>query len=142
MTSNTIAPQVKLIDALRNVDRLENNLASRFSLHTFVEFFNYNYTDQDDEKFETRVKLYWVFSHYCTDTIVGLEAIYMDNVLIGYRYLAHRKSSTEHKFLSKELMEQLRTFVGDCISTDINDWASDIISEEELQKEILIKNWC
>lgn len=134
--------RIKLIDAFTNVEKTKQN-SSHICLYTLLQYFNINhYSDSNEKKFEKRVKGYYVYSHYCTDTTVGLEAIYMDDKLIGYKYLEHRKSRTEYKFLSRELMKQLRDFVGECIITDIKDDSSDIITEEELQKEITIKDWC
>jgi hypothetical protein len=104
---------MKLIDAINNVDRTvtkandhwvdREELGNALGLQqTWGEF-------PDD--FDTRIKTYWLSSWYCTDSWVGLRAIYFDDKPVGCVYQGGRKSDMVFEFLSEGLALDLRDYL-------------------------------
>ncbi len=100
---------MKLLDAIRRVDKSERN-------ETHVEADELNnvlgtcvYLGGDDwDSFHSRFKAYWIAPHYCTDTWVGLCALYLDGKPIGVGYQPARKSDMKIRFISEACMRELR----------------------------------
>lgn len=98
---------MKLIDALRNVDRRDDN-------STWVDMEDiYNALGIDPWQCErpadadNRIKEYWLVKWNCTDTWVGTTAIFFDGELVCMTKQGARKSSKDYTFLSQEAAEKV-----------------------------------
>jgi hypothetical protein len=125
---------MKLIDALLKVDKSERNSVSWLyseylsnSLGLVHRCFNF-----DDDKFNNHFKGYYVYRHLCTDTFVGLIALYLDDELVGYSYQPARKSAITYKFVSKEMCDKLISLIRSCEQIDYNEYDLPIDPEEEI----------
>lgn len=101
---------MKLIDALKNVDRSPQNkawvdldiLTSAIHIEGFYDM---------PREFEERVQSYWLIKWLCTDTWVGLQAIYFDGELIGATWQASRKGDQTIKFTCADCARKLRDYI-------------------------------
>jgi len=121
---------MKLIDALLNVDKSKQN-SSCPDIEAFAYAANVSEYDVGYTEFETGLVGYWVFVHYCTDTWVGLQAVYLHEELVGYTYQTARKNDVDLKFISDEAAKKTVAFVQSCC--EVNDY---YIIEENLDQEI------
>ena len=104
---------MKIIDAIRNVIRPD--ATSSYDYSVCAEEINqalgisgpYSYPDALDERF----KQYPIFNWLCTDSHVGLDALYMDGEPVGCCYRSARKNYLEVEWLSKEIADQVRNIV-------------------------------
>lgn len=96
---------MKLIDILTNVDKSDSDYVDQEDLREYFQLANYG--DYSDE-FDKRVKGYYVVRWYCTDTYVGLMAIYLDDELVGMSRQTARKNKCEFEWLSQEAAERVR----------------------------------
>lgn len=85
------------------------------------KFFDYNY-----EVGNQHIKQYYVYKHLCSDTWVGLKAIYLDDELVGYSNQTSRKGGIEYAFVSEEAAIKLREFILSCCDNEVL-----LISNEE-----------
>lgn len=101
---------MKFIDALNNVRKDSNNQVdpdiSVFAEVAMVNEFGINYS-----KFTEGLKGYWLTVNLCTDTWVGVIAVYLYGELIGYTRQDYRKSDIELYFLSHEKAKKTINFV-------------------------------
>ena len=102
---------MKLIDALRNVDRSDSQYADREELARELGVSPDLYYHDMPEDFDERVKAYYVIKWNCTDTWVGLMAIYFDDRLAGYSWQTARRSDREYEFVSEELALELQAYL-------------------------------
>jgi hypothetical protein len=121
---------MKLIDALLNVDKSQSQYADREELARELGL-PYLYYGDLPEDFDERVKAYYVIKWNCTDTWVGLMAIYFDDRLAGYSWQTARKSDTEYEFVSEELALELRAY----LESTLPKPKFNIIDPEEEQDE-------
>lgn len=116
---------MKLIDALKKVIKSQENESCLYSsLCELANCYSINYCE-----FNTRLKSYWITTWRCTDTWVGISAIYLDNELVGYSTQFARKSDVNIKFISKELANKTISFIK---SLEENNYAI----EENIEQEI------
>lgn len=66
------------------------------------EMWNY------DAKLDERLKAYPIFDWLCTDEMVGLYAIYLDDEPVGCYYRACRKCGYEFYWLSRDSADSVR----------------------------------
>jgi hypothetical protein len=62
-----------------------------------------------------------IFTWICTDTDVGLRALYLDDKFICYSYQQYRKSDEEFYWVSKEVYDRVSKFVRSLVDVDNYD---------------------
>jgi hypothetical protein len=97
---------MKLIDALLNVDKSQSDYVNDEDL---FESFGIPY--HWDSNVADQLKAYYVIRWCCTDTWVGLRAIYLDDELVGMSTQSARKSNESFKWLSKEAANKVRQLI-------------------------------
>lgn len=60
---------------------------------------------------ETDLKQYWIRKHYCTDTWVGVTAIFYKDAFVGITSQSGRKMDVEYEWVSKALYKEVRDYV-------------------------------
>jgi hypothetical protein len=111
---------MKLIDALKNVDKSERNSVSWLYSESLGNSLGLvrMYNGFDEDKFNNHFKGYYVYSHLCTGTTVGLIALYLDDKLVGYSNQFARRNGIEYKFVSKEMCDKLISLIRSCERID------------------------
>lgn len=74
---------------------------------------------------DTRLTCYFIKLHYCTDTVVGTRAYFLDNELVCISTQAARKSSELFSFVSEEIAFKVRDYL--LSLTEPNGFKIDII---------------
>lgn len=105
---------MKLLDALINVDKSDGNTTEVYCDEIF-EVADVSEYDIDLSKFEKGLKGYWLYRHMCTDTMVGIMAIYLNGELVGYTEQQARKSATYLYFISGIAANKTIDFVKSCV---------------------------
>ena len=123
---------MKFIDALLNVDksRPSNPNLDEFCQELDVETYDVNYTKLDDS-----FKSYYLTHHLCTDTWVGIEAIYLNDKLVAYTNQTSRKGSYYIAFINQECAKLTKSFLESCMEQ--RDPSYNIEDEEELNRELV-----
>lgn len=105
---------MKLIDALKNVDKSDKN-KGWLEISDLAQALNIDYwgvsSQEFYEDFENRVKSYWLIKWYCTDTVVGMRAVFFDDELAAMTWQAGRKSDLDVEFVSVEMAKKLREYI-------------------------------
>jgi hypothetical protein len=125
---------MKLIDALKNVIRTVENQDTWLEPEKFGDALNVSAYNYDSDKFNSRLKAYWIHYHCCTDTWVGFQALYFDDELVGCTDQEGRKCDYEIKFLDKEAALRVKEFLKECADNEIDELP--IIIPAELDEEI------
>ena len=123
---------MKLIEALRNVDMSNKNRVC-LSLDEFASSFGLYGFDMDCDLFDERCSGYWVSTHMCTDTQVGMQAIYLDSELVAYTTQLARKCDYNIFYLDEKSAEKMRVFL---LSIDSSESSYCLSSEEDLLGDI------
>lgn len=118
---------MKLLNAMKNVDKSKENTCDA-DIDTFLSEFNLSFYDGEMyNKFAERVKVYWLVKWLCTDTWVGIRVYYFDDEPVAVSRQTARKSDELIDFVSKETADQLREFI---LSLD-NEQSFNLIDEDE-----------
>lgn len=117
---------MKLIDALLNVKKDEPD---DIDIELFFQEFNLNCGSIDYTKYMSSVKAYWIKKWYCSDTWVGMKAIYLNDELVGYLNQVGRKCGVSIKYVSEESAKKLKTFIEDLLG-DIENFSIIDMNEE------------
>lgn len=126
---------MKFIDILNDVVKTEeNSVRYPASPALFEDLGLMGDGNFDDDKFETRVKEYWLYCWYCTDSWVGYTVLFFDNAFVALSAQTARKNSKNYRFVSQEKAKELKAWVVDCCKTDETANFA-IISKEELERE-------
>lgn len=124
---------MKFITALQNVTKTPAN-TDHIDPDDVANLANVNSYDIDYDLLNKRIKAYWLVVWNCTDTWVGLCAIYVDGKLVGSSYQHARKAQIDFSFISKECAEMFIDAVrASCIPAEP---AYDIASAEELDEDL------
>jgi hypothetical protein len=101
---------MKLIDAIRNVTRPATPDPWRHSapLEEICEALGIQYDWNEPEELQSRLQSYPIFNWLCTDTHVGLNAIYLDGEPVGSSMQVARKNSTNVQWISAEAARRVR----------------------------------
>jgi hypothetical protein len=101
---------MKLIDAIRNVTRPAAPDPWRHSapLEEICEALGIQYDWNEPEELQSRLQSYPIFNWLCTDTHVGLNAIYLDGEPVGASMQTARKSSANVEWISAEDARRVR----------------------------------
>ncbi len=94
---------MKLLTALQNVKKDEPHWVS---LAPLCEALGISEPWTND--FDDRLKGYFLKKWYCTDTWVGIQAIYLDDFLVAMTYQSARKNDPEVHFVSQATANKLR----------------------------------
>ena len=102
---------MKLIDAVRNVDKSESN-RNWFDRYNVGQAFGLNFCwDEFPDDFDVRLTGYHIQVWRCTDTSVGLTAVYFDDEPVATIWQPFRKSDPKWKFISVEAAAKVRTWL-------------------------------
>lgn len=63
------------------------------------------------EAFNERVKCRCINTWTCTDTLVGLNAYYLDNEFVAFSFQSARKSDIHFYWVSLEIAKRVKTFI-------------------------------
>lgn len=101
---------MKLIDAMRRVDRSEKNqdTASPVELNTALDT-NFHYVDWDG--FQEDVREYWLYRTLCSDTHVGGSVGYIGDEPVYLRRKAYRRGTPKYEFVSVEAAEKIKALL-------------------------------
>lgn len=113
---------MKIIEAIKRVDKSNTAYINARDILEALELNTSYYPDLD----QSRLRSYPVCNWYCTDTRVGLNAIYFGNEPAGLSWQNARKSYVEFKWLSEEIALEIRNYI------------KSLIEEEEQFKPYLI----
>lgn len=104
---------MKLKDIINNLDKSESNecRSIQWNLETLVQECNLSSWSVQQEDDNIRLRSYWVSNHYCTDTYVGYRAYFLDDVFVCLSYQSARKSDETFEWVSKEALENVRSFI-------------------------------
>jgi len=125
---------MKLIDALKDVVRTKEN-STTIGIEELSSAINLNSYPFDYDKFESKLICYWVFTWYCTDTWVGLTAIYLGDELMGYTYQSARKNPLDIYFLSNESAIKVKDWYKECLTEEAEP-EYPLAPEGDLEEEI------
>lgn len=99
---------MKLIDALRNVDKSKTNAVYVDADLLAEQLGLYDETFDITADFYTRVRSYWITKRYDSDTWVGFRALYFDGLPIGTIVCEGRKNGEDFTFISQDAADKLR----------------------------------
>jgi hypothetical protein len=120
----------KIID---NIDRSENSLQkTHVDWEALSEIFNINDLYWSDNE---RLKSYFFKKWYCTDTLVGAEAHFLDDKLVAISFQAARKSSKDFYFINKKSSNKLRNYLLSLLESN-NDHHLQYVDDASLDEEI------
>lgn len=88
----------------------------------------------DWDKFNSRVKAYWLYSWCCTDTQVGVQSIWIDDELVAYTQQAARKSDYEVYYLSKKAALKMKDVLVSCMEDEEDEYPiadTDVLDNHE-----------
>lgn len=125
--------KIKLLDALVNVDKSEDN-TDEVNLTALCDIVDVYEFDVDRDQLNYSLKAYWVKRWLCTDRYVGIQAIYLYGKLVAYSTQTARKNRYDIYFLDKQHAENVASFVRYCIDPVDPDYP--IATNESLQQEI------
>ena len=138
---------MRLIDALTNVIKTKENEAGTDEYEFGISVGIGDSIPWD--KFNDAVKAYWVSKHCCTDTWVGMSAVYLNGELVAGTSQDARKSDYFISYLNEECAEKMRTFIfsimdaqdcsyqllGDDLYKDIPDFTNCDYTQQIIDKE-------
>lgn len=123
---------MKLIDAIRNVVRPEN--PDKWDFMVCGDEINRDLNIDGmyfyPEELSARFKAYPIYQWICTDTYVGLMALYLDNEPVGCTYQSSRKGGMEVEWISREIANTVRTVV--CSYMENTDTASILDPDQDI----------
>lgn len=106
---------MKLIDAIKNVIRPETNRWQNSApLDEICSSLGISRPWDESDELDEKLKSYPLFDWLCTDTHVGLYALYLGDKPVGCTMQTARKNSIEVRWLSNEAAEEVRTFILSC----------------------------
>lgn len=88
----------------------------------------------DDE----RLKSYWVQTHFCTDTYVGLSLYFLDGEFVCIELKPARKSTAEFEFFSNKKVEKLKIYLESLVEKDEPNYL--LINFNEYEDDLLEYN--
>ena len=99
-----------------------------YDLDEFAECFEYSTFNEnfDWDKFEKCVTKVWLISWMCTDTQVGIKAIYLHDELVAVTMQRYRKSDMDIYFISPETKIKMKEFLESIMIIDETDYSSYI----------------
>ncbi|MFA6199299.1 MAG: hypothetical protein WC679_02670 [Bacteroidales bacterium] len=100
---------MKFRELLEKLDKSKENQTD-IDMYKLGQEFNVDldYYCEDESK---RLVGYYIQKWYCTDTWVGLIAMFLDDEFIGYSSQLGRKCDVEYHFSNKELFDKTRQYL-------------------------------
>jgi hypothetical protein len=71
----------------------------------------WGYSEDVFDELDKRLKAYPICDWRCTDTMVGLYAIYLDGIAVGTSFQSARKSERYFKWVSQESVAKVRSVI-------------------------------
>lgn len=132
---------MKLLNALQDVIKTPEN-SSTVDSEGLLNSLGMNYEVLNWDKYEKGLVAYWVISRYCTDSYVGLQAIYLNGELVAYSQQEGRKCDYEVTFLNIEAAKAVKDFVVSCMETHEDEF--EVATAEDLEQDIdeKVSWWC
>lgn len=96
---------MKLITALKNVDKTQH--AQWIDADEVAQELGINRYDTPDNWYD-RVKGYFIARWMCTDTMVGVCAIYLDDNLVGFYNQVGRKCDKDYEWLDLNSVDKMK----------------------------------
>lgn len=98
---------MKLLEALKNVDQSEDNsqwvdveeLCRALGIDSWLA--------ERPEDADTRLKRFWLKKWYCSDTWVGITAIFFDGELVGMTEQVARKADMDFTWVNRESADKV-----------------------------------
>lgn len=112
---------MKLMEAILNVDKSKPNTWLSFE-DLCIALGLHGYWDSEPKDMQSRLVGYDIVQWYCTDTHVGLTAVYFDGEPAATIWQTSRKGDREWKFVSADIAKK------------IYDW---IVNNKELKFDLL-----
>lgn len=122
---------MKLIDALRNVDRSSSNTFDGYNWGEGINQAVGVSLTLDGNAVNARLKSHWLITWWGDDQIVGVRVYYLDDEPVAYSVQRGRKCDEDFTFVSPEAVERLRAFLMQCAEPD-TDNLQYIDSDEEI----------
>lgn len=118
---------MKLKDLLTNVRK---DHAHDVDVERVAREFNLDYWGWDEN---SKLRAYAVEQWLCTDTWVGMYAIYLDDELVGVSIQRARKSTTEYSWVGEEQAQKVKEYILSIMEED--DPVHTILTEEQLEED-------
>jgi hypothetical protein len=101
---------MKLIDAICNVERPASQTSWDFRAPSDAinESLGLPYVDYYSDALMERLKAYPILEWICTDTWVGLYALYLDDEAVGAAYQSARRNSFEIEWVSQSAAQRVQ----------------------------------
>jgi hypothetical protein len=108
---------ITISEAIESINKDKPDTNNVYTLCEYFEFWNHSF-DLIDE--QTRLKSYYLSSHICTDTRVGVLFYFLDDVFVCYSEQLYRKGVTNYFWKSKEIGKLVKEYIRS-FSTELED---------------------
>lgn len=99
---------MKIIDAIFNVDRPKNSFDYSAPTERICARLNIEYNYDEDY---VGLNSYPIYNWYCTDSYVGLNAIYLDDEPVGCSWRGSRRADLNIEWISEQAALKVREFL-------------------------------
>lgn len=125
---------MKFIDMLKNVRKDDTNkhYLKAYSLCSVVDLSPSSYIDLDEQD---RLQAFWLKTWMCTDTMVGVAAIFLDGELVGCTNQTARKNDYEIFFINRECAIKIRDYMLTLFDDTDPEFQYPTLTVEELETE-------
>ena len=99
---------MKLKEVIEKIDKSKKNedSVSIYELGQEVfDLFDLDWIEQE------RLKCYWIYKWYCTDSYVGQRAYFFDDKLVAVSYQSGRKCSEEFRWVSNKIFKEVYEYI-------------------------------
>lgn len=120
---------MKYIDLINLVDTSDENKIEWFDLDPFC--YELDIHEVNLTKAYAGLTAYWIQHWMCTDTMVGMQAIFLNNEPVALTTQVARKSDCNIHWLNKDSLERTRDFLYSCIDSRESDGRYQFIDPDE-----------
>lgn len=106
---------MNILDIVNRIDRTDKNLAASVDWSSLSSDLLGHYLSYSDD---TRLKAYYIVVWYCTDTLVGMNAYFLDDEFVCISIKNARKNDTSYQYLSQETAVKLRNYIRELVEKD------------------------
>ena len=117
---------MKILDIIAKLDRTNKAF---FTTPSWSDISNSLGLEHFEWSEDTRLKAYYIATHYCTDSYVGLVAYFLDDEFIAISNQVGRKWDEEFQFVSLDAVKRTREYILSLISPNYS--TPKIINSEE-----------
>ncbi len=106
-----------LQEAINKIDKNNGNCKTFADIDTFIQELELHNLSFDyfggsvSDRFNERMKKFWIHSWYCTDTWVGLAVYFFDGELACITQQPGRKWGEEFEWASQDMADRVEAFV-------------------------------